>query len=76
MTDETPEAPDPRQGRRALLLRLDPAVHEALSRWAADELRSVNAQLELLLRDALRRAGRHPKDARPLRGPGRPPKDE
>ena len=76
MVDETQEAPGPRQGRRALLLRLDPAVHEALARWAADDVRSVNAQIELLLREALRKAGRHPKGARPLRGPGRPAKDE
>lgn len=40
-------------------LRLDPKVYEALERWAADEFRSVNAHLELLLRDALRRAGRY-----------------
>ena len=76
MVDETQEAPGSRQGRRALLLRLDPAVHEALARWAADDVRSVNAQIELLLRDALRKAGRHPDHARPLRGPGRPAKDE
>lgn len=41
-------------------LRLDPAVYEALERWAADELRSVNAHIEYLLRDALARAGRLP----------------
>lgn len=39
-------------------LRLDPRVYEALERWAADEYRSVNAHIEYLLRDALRRAGR------------------
>jgi hypothetical protein len=44
--------------RKTFLLRLDPALHDALQRWAADDLRSLNAQLEFLLRDALRRAGR------------------
>jgi len=44
--------------RKAFLLRIDPAVLEALQRWANDDLRSVNAQLEFILRDALRRTGR------------------
>ncbi|MFT4135624.1 hypothetical protein [Microbacterium sp.] len=61
--------------RKQLPLRLDPAVHDALARWAADDLRSVNAQIELLLRDALRRAGRLPRDARPMRPRGRPPRE-
>lgn len=61
--------------RKAILLRLDPAVHDALARWAADDMRSVNAQIEFLLRDALRKAGRTPKDAGPLPRRGRPPKD-
>lgn len=39
-------------------LRLDPKLYEHLERWAADELRSVNAHIELLLRDAVKRAGR------------------
>ncbi len=47
--------------RRPVLLRLDPALHEAVQRWAADELRSVNAQVEFLLRRALQEAGRLPK---------------
>jgi hypothetical protein len=59
--------------RKQLLLRLDPAVHDAIARWAAGELRSVNAQIEVLLRDALKRAGRLPKDVAPLRKRGRPP---
>ncbi|MFV0407657.1 MAG: hypothetical protein ACK5LN_12700 [Propioniciclava sp.] len=62
----------PKRERRAVLVRLDPAVHEALSRWAGDELRSANAQLEVILRDALRRAGRLPTDAGPLPKRGRP----
>ena len=44
--------------RKAFLLRLDPAVHAALERWAADELRSVNGQIEFVLRRALAAAGR------------------
>ena len=47
--------------RKSFLLRIDPQLHAALEKWAADELRSVNAQIEFLLNDALRRAGRHPK---------------
>ena len=63
-----------RRERKSLLLRLDPAVHEALAKWAADDLRSLNSHIELLLRDALKKAGRDPK-APPLRKPGRPPAD-
>ncbi len=44
--------------RKSFLLRIDPKVHDAIERWAADELRSVNAQIEYLLRQALRDAGR------------------
>ena len=58
--------------RRQVMLRLDPAVHDALTRWANDEFRSVNAQVELLLRQALRDAGRMPKQAAPLPKRGRP----
>ncbi|HMK62005.1 MAG TPA: hypothetical protein VK386_00175 [Acidimicrobiales bacterium] len=58
--------------RRPVLLRLDPAVHDALARWAGDELRSLNAQVELLLRRALADAGRMPKKAAPLPRRGRP----
>ena len=50
--------------REAVLLRLDPRIHDAVRRWADDELRSVNAQLEFLLRDALVRAGRLPRGDR------------
>jgi len=39
--------------RKGILLRLDPAVHDALARWAADEMRTTNAQIEYLLRRAL-----------------------
>ncbi|HMK99790.1 MAG TPA: hypothetical protein VK428_06345 [Acidimicrobiales bacterium] len=58
--------------RRPVLLRLDPAVHDALVRWAGDELRSLNAQVELLLRRALADAGRMPKNLSPMPKRGRP----
>ena len=44
--------------RKAFLLRLDPKLHAALEKWAADDLRSLNAQIEFLLRRALKDAGR------------------
>lgn len=44
--------------KKSVLLRLDPRVYAALQQWAADELRSVNAQIEFLLRQALQKAGR------------------
>ncbi|HWQ55143.1 MAG TPA: hypothetical protein VN442_15760 [Bryobacteraceae bacterium] len=53
--------------RKAYPLRLDPAVYEALQRWAGAELRSVNAHIEFLLRRALQEAGRLPKEAAPGR---------
>jgi len=62
--------------RKPLLLRIDPAVHDALARWAADELRSTNAQIEFLLRRALAEAGRLPDHASKMRGRGRPPANE
>ena len=54
------------KGRKQVLLRLDPAVHAAIAKWAADDLRSVNAQID--------DAGRGVKAA-PMRGRGRPRKD-
>jgi hypothetical protein len=62
--------------RKSILLRLDPAVHDALARWASDELRSTNAQIEFLLRRALADAGRMPDRATRMRGRGRPRKDD
>ena len=59
--------------RKSILLRLDPAVHDALARWASDEMRSTNAQIEFLLRRALADAGRLPGRAGPMRPRGRPP---
>jgi hypothetical protein len=49
-------------------------VYDALARWAADELRSTNAQIELMLRRALADAGRMPTKVSPVRRPGRPRK--
>ncbi|WP_432928983.1 hypothetical protein ACQPZZ_03855 [Microbispora sp. CA-135349] len=60
--------------RKSILLRLDPAVHDALARWAGDELRSTNAQIEFLLRRALSEAGRLPGDAGRIPRRGRPAK--
>ncbi len=47
--------------RKSFLLRLDPETFAALQRWAADDLRSINGQVEFLLRRALADAGRVPK---------------
>lgn len=47
--------------RKAYPLRLDPQLYRALRRWADDDLRSVNGQIEYLLREALRQAGRWPR---------------
>ncbi|MEU4921741.1 hypothetical protein AB0G29_20595 [Streptomyces parvus] len=77
MTDQTPPRRTPAsrsQQRKQMLLRLDPAVHDALARWASDDLRSANAQIEFLLRRALAEAGRLPGAARPIPRRGRPPK--
>jgi hypothetical protein len=62
--------------RKAFLLRLDPALHESLEQWAQQELRSVNGQIEFLLRQAVIRhqrdtttpkaADRRPSDSSPL----------
>ncbi len=61
------------QERKPVLLRIDPAVHDALAQWAADEFRSLNAHIDMLLRRALTDAGRMPKRAGPLPRRGRPP---
>jgi hypothetical protein len=61
--------------RKSVLLRLDPAVHDALTRWAGDELRSANAQIEFLLRRALKEAGRLPGAAAEQPKRGRPRKE-
>jgi len=58
--------------RKAFLTRIDRDVLEAVQRWANDDLRSLNAQIEFLLRRALRDSGRFrpPADRGPRRGPG------
>ncbi|MBT2545110.1 hypothetical protein J7E99_31515 [Streptomyces sp. ISL-44] len=63
-----------RQPRKQVLLRLDPQVYEALARWAGEELRSANAQIEFLLRRALAESGRLPSSPGPIPRRGRPPK--
>ena len=50
--------------RKPFLLRTDPEVLAALQRWAADELRSINGQIDFILRRALQQAGRLPARAR------------
>ena len=47
--------------RKPFLLRLEPQLHGALAKWAADELRSLNAQIEYLLRQAVKESGREKK---------------
>jgi len=59
--------------KKAYPLRISAPVLDAVQRWADDELRSVNAQIEYVLRDALRKAGRLPK---PLRDDEAPAPDE
>jgi hypothetical protein len=53
--------------RKGFPLRLDPAIYDALQRWAASDLRSLNAQIEFLLRNALKEAGRLEDDAAVVR---------
>ena len=60
---------------KKFLLRLDPRLFEALRRWADDDLRSINAQIEYLLTDQARRAGRLPKQST-RRAPRDAPPDE
>jgi hypothetical protein len=63
--------------RKAFLLRVDPAMLEAIQRWADDELRSLNGQIEFLLRQALKESGRGrdggapPAPPAPLPGPAK-----
>jgi hypothetical protein len=66
--------------RKRFLLRLDPEVHDAVQAWARDDLRSVNGQIEFILRRALRDAGRLPRPKRDRPGstatdPAAPAKD-
>lgn len=54
------KTPKRNQSRKSFLLRLNPSLHTALERWAADDLRSLNAQIEFLLAESARRVGRWP----------------
>jgi len=58
--------------RKSVLLRLDPVVYDAIARWASDELRSSNAQIEFILRRALTEAGRMPERVGAVPRRGRP----
>ncbi|QWT17852.1 Arc family DNA binding domain-containing protein [Collinsella sp. zg1085] len=51
--------------RKQYPLRIDPAIWEAIQSWADDEMRSANGQVEWIMRDALRRAGRLPSSHKP-----------
>jgi hypothetical protein len=53
--------------RKSFLLRLNPRLHEVLERWAADDLRSINAQIEYLLIEAAKRNGRWSEKPNPTR---------
>jgi hypothetical protein len=59
--------------KKNFVLRLDEQLYEALARWAADDFRSVNGQMEWLLHKALKENGRLPK---PRPATGSPPKEE
>jgi len=52
--------------RKPFLLRVDPALLEAVQRWANDDLRSLNAQIEFVLRRALQQAGRDKPEKKPV----------
>jgi len=60
------------KARKAFLLRMDPALYEALEQWAQQELRSLNGQIEYLLKEAVRK--RHPGPKSEEQKPG--PEDE
>jgi hypothetical protein len=62
--------------KKKYLLRLDESLFEALERWAADDLRSVNSEIEFLLREALRKAGRlRREEEKPPGGSNAGPRD-
>lgn len=54
--------------KKRFLLRLDPRLYQVLEKWAQDELRSVNAQIEFLLKEAAKKAGRWRDEATPKEG--------
>jgi hypothetical protein len=59
--------------RKPFLLRIDRDVLEAVQRWADDDLRSLNGQIEFILRRALREAGRQDGEREPRQGTTRKP---
>lgn len=59
--------------KKSFVLRMDEATYAALEKWAADEFRSVNGQLEWLIDKMLREAGRSPKAAKEASADKRPP---
>lgn len=52
--------------KKKFLLRIDESIYAALEKWAADDLRSINAQIEFLLKEALKKAGRQKENPTPL----------
>jgi len=62
--------------RKGFPLRLDPTVYDALQRWAGADLRSLNAQIEFLLRRALIEAGRLPADEAGIAARSRRPREK
>lgn len=56
--------------KKSILLRIDPRTIKALEKWAADEFRSTNGQIEYLLEQALRKAGRLKGKRDEMSGPG------
>jgi len=52
--------------KKAFVLRIDPSISEALEKWAEDEFRSTNGQLEYIISNALKKAGRFPKKMKNL----------
>ena len=59
--------------RKAVLIRIPEELYDALAKWADDKLRSTNAQIEYLLQDAVKKAGRSKK---PKAGAGTPPRED
>jgi len=59
--------------KKKFLLRLDAALYDSLEKWAADEMRSINAQMEYVLKEAVRKAGRHAVLSQPFGASNDPP---
>lgn len=58
--------------KKRFLLRIDPELYKVLEKWAADEFRSVNGQIEFLLKDAAKKAGRYKAKRRAYTGGEKP----